>query len=235
MTRKQIRDDLLRKVWFEDPDRVPGYVLDDVTTEVNRALQTLWALPSRDWFRRQQIEIALVSGTNRYELALNIQRVLGITRLNGSALRPAKTRGDIENYGRRYLGELSETPGTPMIYWVEQLASGDASDSAAAFLWLAPTPNAGATLTLQTSTEAPNYSNADLTSEEEGIPMPHGYVESLFLPVARYFVSRSHWFRDAARVDELRADATSAFAALGMVAPWETTESEPAGSAAVSS
>lgn len=227
MTRKEIRDDVLRKVWFEDPTKAPSYVIADVVIEINRALQTVWSLPGREWFRRQPIEVPIVSGTNRYELPATLQSVLGVSRLNGASLRPVDSQSDIEHYARRYLGESSETPGTPAVYWVEMLASGASPDSAAAFLWLAPSPNADGTLTIQVSTEAPIYTAADLTDEEQVIPMPHGYVESLFLPVARFYASRSHWFKDAAKLEELRTDATSAFNALGLVAPWEIKQ-EPA-------
>lgn len=223
MTRRDIRDDVLRRVWIERPaDAVPDFVLADVATAINQALQTLWTLPREDWFRRQEIEVSLVAGTNRYALPSTIQNVLGVTRANGSELRPVQSRSDIDNYAKRFTGATTEANGTPAAFWIERLASGGSSDSAAAYLWLAPTPSATATLTMEVSSEAPNYTVAQLDDAVNTIPMPHAYVESLLLPVARFFATRCHWFNGDP--GGLKTDAEAAFARIGATAPWANPE-----------
>lgn len=233
MTRKALRDAILRAVYVEDPSTPPDYVLDDVAIAVNQALQLLWSLPGLEYFRKQEIEVELVAGTRRYALDASVQSVLGEARLGGSALRPVRTKGDIEHYAVRFLGATSEATGTPEAYWVEEIAAGSGADASAIYVWLAPTPSANGTLTLEASTQAPNYTAAELDDASSTIPVPHGYAESLLLPVARFMATRGHWFTDEeGRATKFETDANNAFATLGLVSPWPKPRPAPREAAA---
>lgn len=228
MTLQAIRDDLLRLLDIERPDTAPDHAVDAVATAVNQAFQAIWAYSDEDYFRRAESTVSLTAGVNRYALASTIQTVLE-ARIGSSPLRPVTTRADIEHFARRFLGATSETNGTPQAFWIERQQSGSGADSASMWLMLAPTPSSALTVTLEASTEAPTYSAATLDNDSSAPAMPHAYVESILLPIARYYITLSPWFADGDRVPQIKTTAEQAFAQIGGVAPWikEPAERKP--------
>lgn len=227
MTRRQIRDDILRRAWIERPEAAPAHVLADVATAVNQTLQTLHLMPGAEFFRLRSWEVTVPGGQRSVELPAAVQTVRQVRRVtSGKELRPVSTRSDILHYARRFLGADAEEPGLPAAYWLESGESGVLEDSVASTLHVAPAPAAATALEVRAEAEAPRYTAADMESEAEGIAAPHGYIESLVLPLARRQASRFSWFAGgdaaAARLDD---DAAAALAALGLAAPWKQPES----------
>lgn len=208
------RDDVLRKVWVENPAKAPGYVLSDVCNAFNQALQLVY-LSAPDHFRRSSIEIQTEAGKPGYELPANVQAVLGPVRLPGRYLRHVDGRADFDRYHSLFLGEDDPpAPGPPLAYFVRQTAAAR-TNSQRATLLLTPPPNAVYTLTLDVALSPPAYSVADLASSGQ-LSVPHGYAESLFLPVARYYAMRSHFFGDEEHRKSLESDYEQALALYGI-------------------
>jgi hypothetical protein len=223
MTRRQIRDNILRVVWVHDPDNAPSHVLEDVATAVNKSLQTLYLLPGAEFYTLSDYEVTVAAGTNSIALASAMQRLDSVRRSSGAPLAPVDSRQDILNYRVRFEGATTESAGVPVAYWLEQRRS-NGDDAAAATLFVAPTPESNTLLKLEGKSEATAYTVSEMENESAGISIAHGYVESLFLPLARYEASLSSWFKDPALRDSLRTAAEAAFTAVGLAAPWAVPE-----------
>lgn len=222
MTLKEARDDMLRKVWIELSDQAPSYLYDDMAVAFNQAMQVIWQSPS-DYFRRKHYSLATVIGTDSYTLDSGIQEVLGPVRLNGSHphLRPVADRGNFDHYHTRYKGGTNDTPANakPEAYYIERLnVAGD--DSVQISMLLAPTPDAVYFIDYEASTEAPRYTANDLaTGSAVNVPMPHAYAESIFLPVARYYAMRSHYFSHEEHRSAFNGDYLNSMMLLGVSDP----------------
>lgn len=224
MTRKEIRDYILRRVWVDDPAAVPARILADIVTAVNASLQLLHLDPAAKFFTQIDVPVTIPGGSNSVALPSTIQTVLAVRLPNDEPLSPVYTLDDIRYYRRRFEGATTETAGTPAAFLVEtrrNTASGDAVD---ATLFVAPTPSATTTFTVETRGEAPNYTGAELEDDIAVIGIAHRYVETLFLPVAVYEATRFEWFEGGQSLREsLREAATAALRAQGLASPWPET------------
>lgn len=224
MTLTAIRNDLLRKVWIEYPDLAEDYLIDDAVTAVNQALQLIWLSVLSDETKKRNLTLNITPGIYRYDLPSNVQRIVGTARFGSAPLGEAPTQGDIENYCARYLGALEEAPATPEAYFLETL-NVDGDDSTGAWLWVAPTPIASGSITMKAVLDAPRYTSAQLATT--AVPdVPHGYVESLLLPIARYYMTLCHWFTAEEKRASFKEGAESALGQFGVTPPWRTTETE---------
>lgn len=222
MTLVEIRDDVLRKVWVEYPSTAPAYLFTDARTAINQALQSIWLSTVSDDAKRKPLAVNLTAGQRRTALPATLQRITGLARINGNPIREASNQSDVENYSVRYVGDLEESTGTPQIYYLESQRIDDDA-SMRSWLWVAPTPTENMQFDAMAVYAAPRYSLVDLTTS--GIPdVPHGYVESLLLPLARYYMTRCHWFSDEAKREALESDAAAALDAHGMSIPWRTKQ-----------
>jgi hypothetical protein len=220
MTRLDIRNDILRRVWIDDPENAPGHVRDDVATAVNTALQTLWLARGSDFFTAADVSVTVSGGSGSVALPDTLQEVLAARiAASGQSLRPVFNLDDILHYCRRYEGDMAETQGTPSVFYVETRRA-EAADTAGATLHVAPVPSANTTLTVETKGQAPAYTATQMTADDAGIGVAHQYVETLLLPVARYEATRFSWFRDEALRESLREAAAIAMQAQGLAAPW---------------
>lgn len=213
MNGNDLLNDLLRKLYIEDPAGLSGTILTglqaDCVDAINRALQTLWTAPF-DFFRRRHFQFNTVSGTQEYDLeaatGLALQEVLGPVKINGATphLRPVRDRGDFDNYATRFLSSLTNTVANarPVAYYLERLFQ-NAADGVQCKMLFTPTPDDAYSVDFEGSVEAPTYTLAQLQAEPD-IPIPHSYVESVLLPVARLFVARSHYFMADQRQAELQ-------------------------------
>jgi len=225
MTRREIRDDVLRRVRIDDPDNAPDHVIADVVTAINQALQTLYLIPGGDFYTLSDYEVTVATGTNSIALSSAIQRLDSVRLASGVPLGPVFAREDILNYRRRYEGALAEDGGTPVAYWLEQrrAASGAAADASACTLFVAPTPESDTLLKLEGKSEATIYTVVEMESAQAGIAIAHRYVQSILLPLARFKATECAWFKDDALGARLKSASESAFAAVGLSAPWLAT------------
>lgn len=209
MNSLELKQDLLRKLYIEDSSALTGVILDgleaDVVTAINESFQSLWTAPF-DHFRRKHFTFPTVIGTSAYTLDQTVQDVLGPVKANDATphLRPIKDRGDFDNYATRFKKALtnSSSNARPEAYFLERLFR-DAADSALIKMLLTPAPDAVYTIDMEASTEAPSFTLAEIDSAV-ALPIPHQYVETVLLPIARMNVTRSHYFLADERPTELQ-------------------------------
>ena len=197
MNSLTLLNDLLRKLYIEDPATLNGTILaglkDDCLSAINRTYQVIWTAPE-EHFRRQQFDFLTVSGTNEYLLDQSIQELEGLVKVNGSEVRPISDRGDFDNYGIRFKGALSNSipQSVPEAYFLQSFGQ-NAADSVELKMLFTPTPDAEYSVTFEASSEAPRITLVDIDNEVD-LFVPGKYVESIFLPISRFFIQESHFY-----------------------------------------
>lgn len=189
----------MRKLYIEDPTTLSGTILDglkdDVLRAINRSYQVMWTAPN-DHFRRGEYTFNTVSGTQEYLLDSTIQQILGVVKVNGSApyVSPIKDRADFDNYGTRFLNQLTNTISNarPAAYFLEAFGV-DAAESSQVSMFFVPTPDDAYAITFEASSEAPSLTETTLDAETD-LRVPDQYVESILLPLSMFFVTDSHYF-----------------------------------------
>lgn len=211
LTIQAAANDLLSKLGIEgtDPTVAPALAQQDVIIALNSAGQMLQRA-GEDYFTRQTISIALTAGTAAYLISEQIQNVLGPVRLNGvTPLAALLSRGELDRFDQIFNGnsDFGSGTGTPIAYWVESLNNTDTfGDIMQYVLWLAPVPSTSPTVTLDVVDLFPSISAANIGSLQF-LPVAHGYAESIFLPLARLFVTRSSQFSRADLLKQITDDA----------------------------
>lgn len=226
MTRADIRNDILRRVWIDDPATAPAHVLADVATAVNAALQTLWLMRGTKFFTEVDVPVTVTGGSKSVALAATIQEVLACRNASDDSLRPVYSLDDILNYRRRFEGATQESNGTPAVFWVETKRN-EGDDTVACTLYVAPTPGSNTNLTLETKGQAPTYTVAQMADGAATIGVAHQYVETLLLPIARYEATRFGWFQNSGLAASLRESAGAALEAQGLAIPWPDPKPAP--------
>lgn len=223
MTLVALRDDLLRKLGYSVAT-APASALEDVATALNWAVQTM-SQAGEAWFLRETLPVALVAGSFTYTLPASVRAVLGPVRSRaGVPLRRLEARGEVEEYGRMYLGrsERAIPGGVPQAYYVEHGHTAGA-DSHTVRLYLVPAPNPQAVadhspLAVEGVSECPSYTPASLSTSAV-VPVADQFSESILLPLARLAVTRSELFSRPDSLTRIQADAAQALRALGVDSP----------------
>lgn len=211
---QDIRDDLLRKLYFERPEQATPGALADVLGAINGALQQMWQSPE-DFFKRTEETVALVAGTSSYELPATVQRILAPAVLSGGKrLTPLAYKYQWFEYGALFAGATDQSfpKDTPEAFFLDRQAGGTVR------LLVVPEPVDAEVLKIEAEHSAPAYETADLTTAIEP-PIPHKYAETLFLPIARWRITRSHYFMNQEALPGLQQDYAEALAVLGLADP----------------
>ena len=211
MNSLELKNDLLRKLYIEDPSALDGTILAgleaEVVSAINRAFQMIWTAPKSSHFTRKHFTFSVVGGTSSYALDSTLQAVLGPVKLDGATphLRAITERGDFDNYPTRFKGALSNAAasGRPEAYFLERLFA-DAAEATTVNMLLTPTPDTSYSADFEGSIEAPNFTLAEIDADV-ALPMPHQYVESILQPIARMYITRSHFFMADRRQAEIQA------------------------------
>ncbi len=223
LTIKQTRDDLLSKLGIEDATTASALALQDVVIAINGAMQMLQTA-GQDFFTREFQTITLLAGTTFYTIS-NVQAILGPVRWNDSKpLRELESRGEIDQFSRIFMGGTAYGTGTPaepeacFFEAVRNSNSSSAGDITQFNLFLAPIPTALApgTLTMEVVNDAVNYAVGDLSSTVV-LPVAQSYTETVFLPIARMLITRSHLFSRPDILEGLTTDYNTAMARLATV------------------
>jgi hypothetical protein len=213
----QVRNDLLSKLGIDTPADADNLTLQDVVVAINGAMQMLQTA-GQDYFTRQTQEVGIYAGTSIYPIPINTQSILGPLRLNDEKpLRALESQGQYDQYDRIFKGGTDYGPGDgePEAYWPKYLRSGVQGDVCDIELYVAPRPESPATITIEFVNDAPSYVVADLDSTDY-LPVAQNYTESIFLPIARWLVTRSRIFARPDLSDKLESDAKLAFQRLGL-------------------
>ena len=225
MTLKELRDDLLRKVWVEYPSTAPAFVFEDITIAINTALQIMWAGPV-DYFRRTKVTFSLTT-SGEYTCAQDVQEVIGPVTIATSGVEIIRSvdQQQFRFMAQRFLGVSAADSLVPLVYWVDTERQ-NADDSVVVKMAFSPTPAVALDIKMVVATEAPSYSVAVVTNANaEVVPMPHKYVESILLPLARNEVAKSHWFWDEKNREALQGSAAMAMSMLAALDPDTGTRS----------
>lgn len=233
MTASELRDSLLRTFWAVQPAQTPTYVHEDVAVAVNQAFQALWAAPNYDYLRRRKESFSTVNGTASYAMDATLLQMIGPVTTPSWPLIPLGHKGDYQQFAARYLGaDASAASGGPRAYYLERIYAGDSTASGVTVnLLLVPTPTSAVTVNYEAAFEPPTYTTCEL-EEDKVLPIPHGFVETLLLPIARWYLKTSHWFKKSQAVNSepaIDAQYAQAWAQLGYADPQSVSikESKP--------
>ena len=223
MNRDKIREALLGFVWIENESATPAYIDDDVTNAVSQAFQAIWTAPL-DYYRRKSTSFSTAVSTDSYTLTPgDVQEILTPVKIGTSHLRPLRHRSDLDHYATRYNGAASDPAGEgqPVAFYVERTNNAGNDDLSAVKIFLSPVPDAVYSVTYDYVGEAPSYSATQM-QDSAALEFPHGYVESIFLPIARFYMMDSHYFhneRDRNREQRTTEEYKSALMRLGYADP----------------
>lgn len=214
MTLRQAIDDILGTLWLENTATLPDWATQHGLTALNAAFQDLWT-HGPDHFRKTEVTFNTVINTRSYTLDSTIQGVLGQVLLNGTTpVRPVLDEGTFRRFYESVIGGDEPSNGTPLAYFLDRrkATSGDICEVQ---MRLTPKPSAVFAVTFDASSEAPAYTLTTLADTPSvALRLPHGYVESTLLPVARWRITASHLFTNPALVPKLQADAIAVLPGL---------------------
>ena len=165
----------------------------------------------------------------RYKIELTSSSSAGLVATNTSSatlrsedtpLRPLSTRGQLESW-RQTTGAYQT--GRPEYYFISRTKSANA-DSTSISLEVRPHPDLGTgvavgSLSVDVAIEPTRFSWSDVASARV-LPIPHAYVESLFLPIVRYKAIGNQYYAGTQETSaSIQAGYQSALAQYGMVDP----------------
>lgn len=226
MTVPEIYRVLLLLLGIEDPAAAVESVADEILSAVNKAVQML-AASGEDFYGREPITVALATGTESYTLSKDIQTVLEPVLLaDGTPLRAITSRGQYRNFGQLFLGQLTNTlaNGKPIAFFVESRhdTTADEPDSVAMTMHFLPPPSTdynATTALLDVIKQPVALVAADLADDAAIIPVPHKYLETVFLPIARWNVTNSPYFIQSGNLPRYKADYDMAVQILSGIDP----------------
>lgn len=196
----------------------PEFALSRAINDINAAIQTIWnQAPDRNYWTSSTITITFADGEFEKTLDDDIQNVTGPCRLesNNRTLATVGTIGEIETFVDTYLDGV---PGsTPLAYHVNRQRQAE-GDPAKCTLIIAPPASGSTDILLEVVKEAPRYLLSDLNSCPI-IPIPHKYVETLLIPIARYLATSFFMFTNKDAKPAIDEDYLMARKALGIADP----------------
>lgn len=221
MTVGDVIDDLVRLCGYRSRCGAPADAIARAINDINLAMQTVWnQAKDRDYWTNVTLPITLANGQFSSALPDDVQNVVGPCRRadSGRILANIGTIGEFENFAGLYLSGRTVTE--PVAYHIKRDAHNSPGlDSALCTLLVTP-PVSGASITfsLDVVKEAPRYTKYEVEGGNI-LPIPHSYTESLLLPIARYHMSNSHFFRDKENKESIQREYLRAAAALGLADP----------------
>lgn len=135
---------------------------------------------------------------------------------------PAASRALFDNHVALYSTTGAST--APLVYYVEREFSANA-DSSRARLLLGPAKQEPRIFSVDVSLEPARVTWADFVATKP-IPIPHRYVESLLLPIARWRATSSNRYRQRERHQALLDQYQEALEMLGVIDPQVTAVSD---------
>lgn len=197
----------------------PDFVLEWAINGVNASLQTVWNhADDRNYWSSDTMTIELDDGEDSFDLPNDIQNVVGPCRLasNLRPLVPIGTIGELETFADLYLD--GETAAEPLAYHINRMEQAG-NDPAKCVFNVTPAVSGGPlSFLLEVVREAPRYNFSDLQAAPV-IPIPHRYVESLLLPIAKYHASSFSMFIAKDQKETIDRDYQAARVALGLSDP----------------
>lgn len=197
----------------------PNYAIDRAISDLNSAMQLIWNnAEDRDYWTNETLTITLSDGESSFGLPDDIQNVKGPCRIEETRqpLTHTGTLSDLESFADLYLdGEISDVP---LAYHIERAAQSGDDPAGLTFHVNQAIDGDDVAFLLDVVKEAPRYTVADLSACPV-VPIPHQYVESLLLPVARQRASTFYLFRNEEARESIEREYLQARIALGLADP----------------
>lgn len=203
---------------------VPAFGQDRIRIEINAAIQEMQDA-GEDFYGREDIEITLIEGQGEYVLDAEVQSVLEPIELqDGTPLRQLTSRGQVLTFGQVFQDRLDNSVpnGKPQAYYVDAKREMTEADSVRTILQFLPAPdgpNVANKPVVPVIKEAGLFSTAQLTAGTASLPVPHRYVESIFLPLARYGATTCFMFYKNESAGKYKTDYDRALQLLGKADP----------------
>jgi hypothetical protein len=218
MNLPDIKNDLLRKLFIERPGNSPDYVLDDVLHAINSAGQLLNSIGFPFWAKET---IDLKFSHIIPERVLDARKVEVVrSKSTGLALQRASSRAQVKQWESIF--ESAEGNYNSAGYQSARVFFSEAevpSTLKQVRLRVGPSPLLEQTVTVEYVPVFERYTRADMENESVSVAVPSDYVETLFLPIARYFATRSHFFSHTENFARLEDDYRQAVSMLQAVNP----------------
>jgi hypothetical protein len=210
-----IRKDLLRKLGVETPSDAPAYVDEDVLTAINLAGQVLNTAGDPFWLTDEVI-VTVDGSTKTKVIDGHSVKTARISATNLPLLR-AESLWQLEQYHSIYLGDATPAASyAPQAYFVDTTSAADALVVTVHF---GPRPMVSTELKIVYVPKFVNWVLADINSGTKKPEIPFDYIESTFLPIARYYATRSHWFSRSDMMPAIERDFASAVQVLQSANP----------------
>lgn len=204
---------------IDKPSSAPSFAIVRALNDINSSLQSVWNQASdRNYWSNQTLTVAIEAGSGSSALPDNVQNVNGPCR-RADNLRPLTgvgTVGELETFMAIYLDGVD--PGEPVAYHVKRTMQNGPDPSKCVLHVTPPVVGESINFLLDAVMEAPHFTVADL-SENPVIPIPHRYVESLLMPIARYHASSFLLFSSKDNKETIDREYLEAKAMLGMADP----------------
>lgn len=214
-----VLDELLSMWGIFSRCSAPEVAIDRALNDINASLQTVWNhADERNYWSNETLTITLADGASSQDLPDNIQNVVGPCRRadNRRPLALIGTIGELETFSDIYLD--GETAGEPVAYHIERM-NQVGNDPAKCVFHVTPAVEGDSVgFLLEVVKQAPRFLTNDLRACPI-IPIPHRYVESLLLPIARYQASSFYLFRKADQKETIDREYQQARIALGLADP----------------
>lgn len=151
----------------------------------NAAMQLIYGQAYRlDYFNRETLTLQ-VPTSGEIALPANMQKVHGAVRSYGRNLKALPTLEDIHNF-EQYHDVTGIT--IPIAYYVQPMRVAEGGEGVSTKLHVRPVPATEAEVELEVCRAAPRFTVQDLFQITK-LPLPHGYIETLFLPIVRKWAS----------------------------------------------
>lgn len=226
MTLEYVADDVTQVFGIPTFDDAPAFIQSRVLIDINTAIQQIQQA-GEDYFGRETVQVTLIADQENYDLDETIQSVLEPLKLDdGTSLRKLTSRGQLLQFGQLFLGQLDDsvTDAAPLCYYIESTRRNDATfDEVAITLYVAPKPSSAIAsarkLLVPVIRHPSQLTMLDLVAGTSMLPIPHKYVESIFLPLARWNATTSFLFYEKEKIPRYEQEYKRALKLLGLGDP----------------
>jgi len=195
MNLPEIKADLLRKLFIEQAATAPAYVVQDVLQAINSAAQLLNVMGDPFW-EKGITEKAFDEVIDEHVLdARSVASVRSVA--TGIALAKSSSLQQVINYDSIYESardnEVDSQYKTARIYYA---AAERPASTSQVRVSVGPTPLSSQSLQIEFIPNFVRFVTADLEDTGAEISVPYNFIETVFLPIARFFATRSHFYSD---------------------------------------
>jgi hypothetical protein len=204
----------------------PTFALDRAINDINTALQLVWNnAEGRDYWSNSTLTLQFDDGDSSYDLDDSVQNVVGPCRISTSkrVLAPIRTISEYEEFSSIYTDGETET--NPIAYFIDRLNQAGGDPAKCVLMVTPPVSGASISLLLDVVLEAPRFDVNDLSTCPI-IPIPHNYIETLLLPIARYQAAAYYLFRQPDQKESIERAYQQAIVSLGLSNPSQSSETE---------